>query len=157
MSSSSSSDDPAIEIINARKLRELREKVAALERAKAYLQQQQQQQQSSSSSSPSSPPPQSRPKSSREILSHYLYDRADEVLDLAYSQYPVQTEAIVTRIARLILAGEITSKISGGELLALFRSIGLKIRVNTTIKVEDNGKFVSFSEKLRNQQKNDLP
>jgi DNA-binding TFAR19-related protein (PDSD5 family) len=155
MSSSSSSDDPAIEIINARKLRELREKVAALERAKAY--QQQQQQQSSSSSSPSSPPPQSRPKSSREILSHYLYDRADEVLDLAYSQYPVQTEAIVTRIARLILAGEITSKISGGELLALFRSIGLKIRVNTTIKVEDNGKFVSFSEKLRNQQKNDLP
>jgi DNA-binding TFAR19-related protein (PDSD5 family) len=158
MSSSSSSDDPAIEIINARKLRELREKVAALERAKAYQQQQQQQQQqSSSSSSPSSPPPQSRPKSSREILSHYLYDRADEVLDLAYSQYPVQTEAIVTRIARLILAGEITSKISGGELLALFRSIGLKIRVNTTIKVEDNGKFVSFSEKLRNQQKNDLP
>jgi DNA-binding TFAR19-related protein (PDSD5 family) len=153
MSSSSSSDDPAIEIINARKLKELREKVAALERAKAY----QQQQQSSSSSSPSSPPPQSRPKSSREILSHYLYDRADEVLDLAYSQYPVQTEAIVTRIARLILAGEITSKISGGELLALFRSIGLKIRVNTTIKVEDNGKFVSFSEKLRNQQKNDLP
>jgi DNA-binding TFAR19-related protein (PDSD5 family) len=155
MSSSSSSDDPAIEIINARKLKELREKVAALERAKAY--QQQQQQSSSSSSSPSSPPPQSRPKSSREILSHYLYDRADEVLDLAYSQYPVQTEAIVTRIARLILAGEITSKISGGELLALFRSIGLKIRVNTTIKVEDNGKFVSFSEKLRNQQKNDLP
>jgi len=150
-SSSSSSDDPDIEIINARKLKELREKAAALERAKAY---QQQQQQSSSSSSPSS---QSRLKSSREILSRYLYDRADEVLDLAYSQYPVQTEAIITRIARLILAGEITSKISGGELLMLFRSVGLKIRVNTTIKVEDNGKFVSFSEKLRNQQKNDSP
>ncbi len=153
MSSSSSSDDPDIEIINARKLKELREKAAAIERAKAY----QQQQQSSPSSSSSSPSSQSRPKSSREILSRYLYDRADEVLDLAYSQYPVQTEAIVTRIARLILAGEITSRISGGELLMLFRSVGLKIRVNTTIKVEDNGKFVSFSEKLRNQQKNDSP
>ncbi len=145
----SSSDDPDIEIINARKLRELREKAAALERAKAN-----QQKQSSSSSSSSSP---SRPKASREILSPYLYDRADEVLDLAYSQYPVQTEGIVTRIARLILAGEITSKISGGELLMLFRSVGLKIRVNTTIKVEDNGKFVSFSEKLRSQHKNDSP
>ncbi len=156
MSSSSSSDDPDIEIINARKLKELREKAAAIERAKAY-QQQQQQSSSSSSSSSSSPSSQSRPKSSREILSRYLYDRADEVLDLAYSQYPVQTEAIVTRIARLILAGEITSRISGGELLMLFRSVGLKIRVNTTIKVEDNGKFVSFSEKLRNQQKNDSP
>jgi DNA-binding TFAR19-related protein (PDSD5 family) len=143
----SSSDDPEIDIINARKLRELREKAAALERAKAI--QQQRQQQSSSSTS--------RPKSSREILSPYLYDRADEVLDLAYGQYPVQTEAIVTRIARLILDGEITNRISGGELLMLFRSVGLKIRVNTTIKVEDNGKFVSFSDKLKNQQKKDSP
>jgi DNA-binding TFAR19-related protein (PDSD5 family) len=141
----SSSDDPEIDIINARKLRELREKAAALERAKAN----QQQQQSSSSTS--------RPKSSREILSPYLYDRADEVLDLAYGQYPVQTEAIVTRIARLISDGEITNRISGGELLMLFRSVGLKIRVNTTIKVEDNGKFVSFSDKLKNQQKKDSP
>lgn len=141
----SSSDDPEIDIINARKLRELREKAAALERAKAN----QQQAQSSSSTS--------RPKSPREVLSPYLYDRADEVLDLAYGQYPVQTEAIVTRIARLISDGEITNRISGGELLMLFRSVGLKIRVNTTIKVEDNGKFVSFSDKLKNQQKKDSP
>jgi DNA-binding TFAR19-related protein (PDSD5 family) len=134
------SDDPDIDIINARKLRELREKAAAMERAKANQEQQRQQQQ---------------PKSSREIVSAYLYDRADEVLDLAYGQYPAQSEAIVTRIAKLILAGEITSRISGGELLMLFRSVGLNIRVNTTIKVEDNGKFVSFSEKLKKQ--NDLP
>jgi DNA-binding TFAR19-related protein (PDSD5 family) len=139
----SSSDDPEIDIINARKLRELREKAAAIERAKANQQE------------PTSP--RSRPKSSREVLSPYLYDRADEVLDLAYGQYPVQTEAIVTRIARLILTGELDSKISGGELLMLFRSVGLRIRVNTTIKVEDNGKFVSFSEKLKNQQTKDSP
>jgi DNA-binding TFAR19-related protein (PDSD5 family) len=133
------SEDPDIDIINARKLRELRERAAAMEKAKANQQQQ-------------PPPP---PKSPREIVSAYLYDRADEVLDLAYGQYPAQTEAIVTRIARLILAGEIASRISGGELLMLFRSVGLNIRVNTTIKVEDNGKFVSFSEKLK--QQNDLP
>jgi DNA-binding TFAR19-related protein (PDSD5 family) len=132
------SDDPDIDIINARKLKELREKAAAMEKAKVNQQQQ--------------------PKSSREIVSAYLYDRADEVLDLAYGQYPVQTEAIVTRIARLILSGEITSRISGGELLMLFRSVGLNIRVNTTIKVEDDGKLISFSEKLKQQQqKNDLP
>jgi DNA-binding TFAR19-related protein (PDSD5 family) len=132
------SDDPDIDIINARKLRELREKAAAMEKAKVNQQQQQQ------------------PKSSREIVSAYLYDRADQVLDLAYGQYPSQTEAIITRIARLILAGEITSRISGGELLALFRAVGLNVRVNTTIKVEDKGKLISFSEKLK-QQKNDLP
>jgi DNA-binding TFAR19-related protein (PDSD5 family) len=129
------SDDPDIDIINARKLRQLREKAAAMEKAKVNQQQQ--------------------PKSSREIVSGYLYDRADQVLDLAYGQYPSQTEAIITRISRLILAGEITSRISGGELLALFRAVGLNIRVNTTIKVEDKGKLISFSEKLK-QQKNDL-
>jgi DNA-binding TFAR19-related protein (PDSD5 family) len=123
-------DDPEIDIINARKLRELRERAAAMEKVKASSQQ-------------------PRPKSSREIVSSYLYDRADEVLDLAYGQYPVQTEAIVTRIARLILSGEITSRISGGELLMLFRYVGLNIRVNTTIKVEDDGKLISFSEKLK--------
>ncbi len=125
-----SADDPEIDIINARKLRELRERAAAMEKVKASSQQ-------------------PRPKSSREILSSHLYDRADEVLDLAYRQYPAQTEAIVTRIARLILSGEITSRISGGELLMLFRYVGLNIRVNTTIKVEDDGKLISFSEKLK--------
>ncbi len=133
-----SSDDPDIEIIKARKLKELREKAAAIEKSKASQKQQ---------TTPT--------KSSREILSGYLYDRGDKVLELAYTQYPVQTEAIVARIAQLILAGEITSRISGGELLELFRSVGLNIRVNTTIKVEDKGKFISFSEKLK-QQKNDL-
>jgi DNA-binding TFAR19-related protein (PDSD5 family) len=132
-----SSDDPDIEIIKARKLKELREKAAAMEKSKASQKQQ------------------TPTKSSREILSGYLYDRADKVLELAYTQYPVQTEAIVARIAQLILAGEIISRISGGELLALFRSVGLNIRVNTTIKVEDKGKFISFSEKLK-QQQNDL-
>jgi len=135
-----SSDDPDIEIIKARKLKELREKAAAMEKSKASQKQEQQQ---------------TPTKSSREILSGYLYDRGDKVLELAYTQYPVQTEAIVARIAQLILAGEIISRISGGELLALFRSVGLNIRVNTTIKVEDKGKFISFSEKLK-QQKNDL-
>ena len=133
-----STDDPDIELIKARKLKELREKAAAMEKAKASQQ-----------------PQQRQSKSSREIVSGYLYDRGDKVLGLAYLQYPVQTEAIVARIAQLILAGEITSRISGGELLALFRSVGLHIRVNTTIKVEDNGKFISFSEKLK--QQNDLP
>lgn len=130
------SDDPDIDIINARKLKELRKKAAAMEKARVS---------------------QHQPKSSREIVSTYLYDRADQVLDLAYGQYPSQTEAIVTRIAKLILAGEITRRISGGELLALFRAVGLNIRVNTTIKVEDKGKLISFSEKLKQQQQNDLP
>ncbi len=127
-----SAEDRDIEIIKARKMKELREKAAAMERAKASQPQKQ--------------------KSARDIVSSYLYARGDEVLNLAYAQFPIQTEAIITRIAELMLAGEITSRISGGELLALFRSVGLNVRVNTTIKIEDHGKFVSFSEKLKQNE-----
>jgi DNA-binding TFAR19-related protein (PDSD5 family) len=135
---SSSPDDPDIEIIKARKLKEMKKKAAALERAKTSSQQQ--------------PPPPQRQRTARDIVNGYLYDRGDEVLSLAYAQYPAQTEAIVAKIAELILTGEISSRISGGELLSLFRSVGLNVRVNTTIKVEDKGKFISFADKLKQQQ-----
>ena len=53
--------------------------------------------------------------------------------------------------------GEIKQRISGGELLALFRSVGINVRINTSIKIEDHGKLVSFSEKLKQgkEEKND--
>lgn len=129
-----SQEDPDIAIINARKMKELRDKAAALEKVKKKEQQ--------------LIPPK---ETDREIISTYLYDRGEEVLKLAESQYPFQTKAILARIIELIKAGEINQKISGGELLALFRSIGLKIRVNTSIKIEDHGKLVSLSDKLKQQ------
>jgi DNA-binding TFAR19-related protein (PDSD5 family) len=127
-----SQEDPDIAIIKARKMKELRDKAAAFEKAKKREQQ---------------PTPQK--ENDREIISTYLYDRGEEVLKLAESQYPYQTKAILARIIELIKAGEISQRISGGELLALFRSIGLKIRVNTSIKIEDHGKLVSLSDKLK--------
>jgi DNA-binding TFAR19-related protein (PDSD5 family) len=129
-----SQEDPDIAIINARKMKELRDKAAALEKAKKKEQQ--------------LIPPK---ETDREIISTYLYDRGEEVLKLAESQYPFQTKAILARIIELIKAGEINQRISGGELLALFRAIGLKIRVNTSIKIEDHGKLVSLSDKLKQQ------
>ncbi|HEX7208257.1 MAG TPA: DNA-binding protein [Nitrososphaeraceae archaeon] len=129
-----SQEDPDIAIIKARKMKELRDKAAAFEKAKKREQQ---------------PTPQK--ENDREIISTYLYDRGEEVLKLAESQYPYQTKAILARIIELIKAGEISQRISGGELLALFRSIGLKIRVNTSIKIEDHGKLVSLSDKLKQQ------
>ena len=127
-----SQEDPDIAIIKARKMKELRDKAAALEKAKKREQQ-------------IAPPK----ETDREIISNYLYDRGEEVLKLAESQYPFQTKAILARIIELIKAGEISQRISGGELLALFRSIGLNIRVNTSIKIEDHGKLVSLSDRLK--------
>lgn len=125
-------EDRDIELIKARKLKEMREKAAALEKAKAAGEEKQR-----------------KKATAREIVNGFLYNRGDEVLNLAYQQFPAQTEPIVSKIAQLILTGELTERISGSELLSLFRSVGLRIRVDTTIKVEDDGKFIPLSEKLK--------
>jgi len=85
----------------------------------------------------------------KQILLKYLYDRGDEVLELAELQFPVQTKIIINRIVDLIKSGEIDSLISGGEMLAIFRSVGLRIRVDTNIRIEEHGKLISFGEKLK--------
>ncbi len=127
----SEEEDPDLTIIKARKMKELQKQAATQEKMKARKEQE------------------SQPRTDMEIISNYLYDRGEEVLDLAKSQFPIQTRAIVRKIVELIKAGEINQRISGGELLALFRSVGMNIRVNTSIRVEDHGKLVSFSDKLK--------
>jgi DNA-binding TFAR19-related protein (PDSD5 family) len=96
-----------------------------------------------------------REPSEREILRSYLYDRGDEVLKLAESQFPSETRAIINRIVELINSGEINQKISGGELLSLFRTIGINVKINTTIKIEEHGKYMSFAEKLKQNKEID--
>ena len=96
-----------------------------------------------------------REPSEREILLSYLYDRGDEVLNLAESQFPSETRAIVNRIVELINSGEINRKISGGDLLSLFRTIGINVKINTTIKIEEHGKYMSFAEKLKQNKEID--
>lgn len=134
----SKEEDPDIAIIKARKMKELREQATALENARIKKQQQQEQM--------------LRPKKTdREIISGYLYDRGEEVLKLAESQFPLQTKSIVSGLVELIKVGELKQNISGGELLALFRSVGINVRINTSIKIEDHGKLVSFSDKLKQE------
>jgi DNA-binding TFAR19-related protein (PDSD5 family) len=128
----SQDEDPELARIKARKMKQLKEKAASIEKIKEH-----------------------EIKTNitkiddKEILLKYLYDRADEVLRLAESQFPVQTKIIVKRIVELIKSGDIDSLISGGELLAIFRSVGLRIRVDTNIRIEDHGKYISFGEKLK--------
>ncbi len=86
-----------------------------------------------------------------ETLRDYLYDRGDEVLDAALAQYPKEASAIAERLAELIKQGVIKDKISGGELLELFRRVGLNVYVETHVKVAKDGKLVTFSDLLKEQ------
>ena len=130
-------EDPDIEILKAKKMQEIMQRM--MKQKKENIEKE----------------IKKREPSEREILLSHLYDRGDEVLNLAESQFPTETRAITNKIIELINIGEINRKISGGELLSLFRSLGLNVKINTTIKIEEHGKYVSFAEKLKQSKEND--
>ncbi len=86
--------------------------------------------------------------SSREIVIKQLGYRGLEVLQNAEQQFPKETQIVVLKLSELISSGDITEVLDGGNLLALFRSIGIDVRMKTKINVEKDGKFVSLSDKL---------
>jgi len=89
----------------------------------------------------------------REILIKQLGYRGLEVLQNAESQFPEETKLVIDKLGDLIQSGEVTETIDGGKLLTLFRSIGIRVRVATTINIEQDGKLVSWSEKLKESSK----
>ena len=95
------------------------------------------------------------PENPREVLVNRLGFRGLEVLENAETQFPNETKMIVEKLSELIKSGEIDEVIDGGKLLTLFRSIGLNIRMETKINVEQDGKFVSLSDKLSSQSSDD--
>ena len=99
------------------------------------------------------PQSQTQKASPRDIVLKQLGYRGEEVLQNAESQFPNETKVIVEKLAELIQGGEITEIIDGGKLLTLFRSVGINVRIQTTINVEQDGKMVSWSDKLKGETK----
>lgn len=79
--------------------------------------------------------------------------RGEEVLCNAEAQFPDPTRMIVSKLAEMIASGELPDMIDGGKLLALFRTVGLNVRMNTKINIEQDGKLVSLGEKLKSGEK----
>jgi DNA-binding TFAR19-related protein (PDSD5 family) len=121
-------EDADIRLLERRKLEEMRKRIKA-----------------------ASQPTKAEP-TNREVVDGMLYDRGDEVLDAAYSFFPRDTERVVGELATMIRAGRLKEKIGGGELLSVFRQLGLRFSLKTSIKVQDKGKFVELSEKLRQRK-----
>jgi len=92
--------------------------------------------------------------SARETLVKNLGYRGLEVLQNAESQFPSETKIVVEKLGELLYSGEISEEIDGGKLLALFRSVGINVRMQTKINVEQDGEFVSLSDKLTSKSSN---
>ena len=84
----------------------------------------------------------------REIVITKLGFRGLEVLENAEYQFPRETQMVVLKLAELISSNQISEILDGGHLLSLFRSIGIGVRMKTKINIEEDGKFISLSDKL---------
>jgi len=93
--------------------------------------------------------------SPRELVVKQLGYRGIEVLQNAESQFPEESKVVVEKLAELIRGGEVSEIIDGGKLLTLFRSLDIRVRMQTTINVEQDGKLVSWSDKLKGDVKNE--
>ena len=130
-----SNEDSELERLNAKRLAEMQKNISS-------------QQKIEETNKTISEKPTENP---RTLLVGKLGYRGLEVLENAESQFSNETKIIVLKLSELIKTGEINETLDGGKLLALFRTVGLSIRMKTKINVEQDGKLVSLSDKFSNQ------
>ena len=138
------SEDSELERLNAKRLAEMQKNISS-----------QNVEPTSESSESSQEPSKEIKENPRDLLIAKLGYRGLEVLENAEYQFPNETEQIIQKLFELIKSGEINESFDGGQLLALFRSIGLNIKMQTKINVEQDGKFVSLSDKLSKESSDD--
>ena len=98
----------------------------------------------------------SEPKMSpRDYVVKSLGYRGMEVLQNAEYQFPNEAKIIIEKLGELISSGDINETLDGGKLLVLFRSVGLSIRMENKINVEQDGKFVSIADKFKKTNNDD--
>ena len=124
-------DDLELEKLKAKRLAEMQKNISTIKQEK-----------------PAVEPEEKKQENPRDIVLKSLGFRGEEVLQNAENQFPNETKSLIVQLAQLIKSGEFNEKIDGGQFLSLLRTIGLNVRMNTKINVEQDGKFVSLSDKL---------
>ena len=88
----------------------------------------------------------------KKILRRIVTDRAWEVLKAAERQYPEDTRRVEEHLAHLVSKGELEGPILGGQLLWLFRRLGMNVKLETRIHILEHGKLKTIGEKLKESQ-----
>ena len=136
-----SEDDSELQRLQAKRLAEMQKNISSRETVEE--------------TSESTKPTEEKIVNPRNALIKQLGFRGLEVLTNAESQFPNETKTVIDKLHELITTGEITDILDGGKLLGLFRSIGLSVRMDTKINIQQDGKFVSLTDKLSNASDDD--
>ena len=136
-----SDNDKELEILKAKRLAEMQKNLSIQEKQKEFEQK--------------SHVEEKKQLTSREHVVKNLGYRGIEVLENAESQFPNEAKIIIEKLGELIASGDINEILDGGKLLVLFRSVGVNIRMQNKISVEQDGKFVSITDKFKNKSEVD--
>ena len=126
--------DKELEKINAKKFRELKKK---------YLFKTPLQDDISKKQEPKISP--------RDVLIKRLYDRGLDVLVAAETQFPQETNLIISQLIQIMDSQKI-DHISGPELLSLFRSLGIRVHLKTNISIDKKGKRMSINDAVTSKK-----
>ena len=85
----------------------------------------------------------------REVLNSYFGDRAWEVYDAAWSQFPQVMPQVEKLLTEAVAAGKIRQRIDGESLFHFFREIGLRVRLQTTVRFKEHGELKTLGQKMR--------
>jgi len=126
--------DKELEKINAKKFRELKKK---------YLFKTPLQDDLSKKQEPKISP--------RDVLIKRLYDRGLDVLVAAETQFPQETNLIISQLIQIMDSQKI-DYISGPVLLSLFRSLGIRVHLKTNISIDKKGKRMSINDAVTSKK-----
>ena len=82
-----------------------------------------------------------------ETLSKIFRGRAWEVFNAANQQFPTVMDQIKEALVKLAASGRL-KEVTGEQLYLFFRKLGLRVRLNTTIRYREHGKLKSLTEKI---------
>ena len=133
-------EDKELEILKAKRLAEMQKNISSQEKQKES-------EQKSDTTK--------EQITSRDFVVKNLGYRGMEVLQNAESQFPNEAKIIIEKLGELIVSGDINEILDGGKLLVLFRSVGVNIRMQNKINVEQDGKFVSITDKFKHKSEVD--
>jgi DNA-binding TFAR19-related protein (PDSD5 family) len=123
-------EDSELERLKLRRMQEMQRRLREQEQTKAKA------------------PDQKQPRP-RDILKTILVGRAWEVLNAAAAQFPEPTRALEAELARLVHEGRLKGPVTAEQLMWLFRSLGLDVRLETKIQVLESGELKSLADKFR--------
>jgi len=84
-----------------------------------------------------------------DVVKRLLVGRGLEVLNAAKAQYPEVTDIVVRQLAVLIKSGRFNQPLTGELLFALYRTLGVPVRLETRIVFEEHGEVKTLAEKLK--------